>query len=126
MIQFCKEDLYMNFGDRILQLRNQNNVSQPELAAVLHVGRTTISNYETNYSKPDIETLVKIADYFNVSIDYLLGHSNEKYRELENDEQNVLAYYSRLDDEDKNYIKGLMIQLFREKTEQKKSKKIIG
>lgn len=105
----------MDIGNKILNLRNKHNISQPQLASILHVGRTTISNYETNYSRPDIETLINIATYFDVTVDYLLDHSNEKYKLLDNDEQNVLEYYSRLNDEDRNHIKGLMIQLYREK-----------
>jgi transcriptional regulator with XRE-family HTH domain len=52
-------------------------MTQLELASTLGVGKTTISNYETEYSTPDIETLNKLAQHFNVSIDYLLGRTDD-------------------------------------------------
>ncbi len=56
-------------------LREQKNISQTELAKHLGVVRSTICQYEKGNRIPDTETLIKIADYFNVSIDYLLGHN---------------------------------------------------
>lgn len=66
----------MGLGKRLVQLRKANDITQEELGRQIGVGKTTISNYETGYSSPDSETLVKLADYFNVSIDYLLGYSD--------------------------------------------------
>ena len=65
-------------GNRIKQLRTENNLTQKQLADKLHVGKTTISNYETGYSQPDIETQNILADLFDVSVDYLLGRDNTK------------------------------------------------
>ncbi|AWW28351.1 MULTISPECIES: helix-turn-helix domain-containing protein [unclassified Acetobacterium] len=61
---------------RLKTLRQQKNINQAELGKILDVGKTTISNYETGYSVPDLETVVKLADYFNVSTDYLLGRTD--------------------------------------------------
>jgi transcriptional regulator with XRE-family HTH domain len=58
--------------------RKERNVSQIELATFLGVGKTTISNYETGYSTPDNDTLVRIADFFDISTDYLLGRIDKK------------------------------------------------
>lgn len=70
-------------GMRIRQLRNDKNWTQKDLADKLHVGKTTISNYETGYSEPDIETQTVLADLFGVSLDDLNGrkrsYSKEKY-----------------------------------------------
>lgn len=55
----------------IRQLRKENNWTQKQLADKLHVGKSTISNYETGYSEPDIETQSILADLFNVSLDEL-------------------------------------------------------
>ena len=70
-------------GMRIRQLRNDKNWTQKDLANKLHVGKTTISNYETGYSEPDIETQTVLADLFGVSLDDLNGrkrsYSKEKY-----------------------------------------------
>lgn len=65
------------------------NLKQSELAAMLNVGQTTISNWETGYSSPDIESLKKMAYIFKVSVDELLG--DEKAPTVEqNGERSVL------------------------------------
>lgn len=69
-----KNDL-TTLGDKILYLRKQKNIGQKEFALYLHVSVSTISNYENNVHQPDIPTLIKIADYFNISVDYLLGRT---------------------------------------------------
>lgn len=63
-------------GKRITSLRKQRNLSQYELAERLGFSRGKLANYEQGSRQPDYETLIKIADYFNVSTDYLLGKSN--------------------------------------------------
>lgn len=64
-------------GSIIKELRVEKNINQSELGKLIGVGKTTISNYETGYSSPDQETLIKIADFFNVSVDYLLNRSDD-------------------------------------------------
>lgn len=66
------------FPKRLKYLRRLNDITQQELADYLNVGKTTISNYETGYSTPDVETLNKIADFFNTTIDYLLGRTDQR------------------------------------------------
>ena len=68
----------MLFKDRIRQLRKENNLTQTQLANVLNYGCTAISNYESGKNQPSISDLIKIADFFNVSLDYLLGTSDIK------------------------------------------------
>lgn len=63
----------LNIGERITQLRKQNNLSQEELAKKAKVSRTIIGNYERNANTPSIEVLIKLARVFNVSIDFLIG-----------------------------------------------------
>ena len=64
----------MNF--RLKELRKQRQISQLKLALDLNMNQNTISRYETLEREADYETLIRIADYFDVSIDYLLGRSN--------------------------------------------------
>lgn len=66
-------------GGRILQLRTQQHIGQKEFASYLHVSVSTVSNYENNIHQPDVPTLIKIADYFNVSTDYLLNRTQYSY-----------------------------------------------
>lgn len=106
----------MEIGKIIQCLREEANIRQTELAKSLGLGRTTISNYENNYSSPDLETLIQIANFFHVSTDYLLGISSVKNapQNLQEDEAKVLKYYRRLNSESKDYINGEMVKLFRE------------
>lgn len=62
-------------GDRIKSLRENRRVSQIDLAAVLGVSKSTVSMWETGRREPDSAMLVNIAQYFNCSVDYLLGRS---------------------------------------------------
>jgi transcriptional regulator with XRE-family HTH domain len=68
----------MEFGNILSDLRNKAKITQQELANVLGISRGTIGMYEIGKRDPDTETLKKIAQYFNVSIDYLLGNSNNR------------------------------------------------
>lgn len=60
---------------KIRDLRNLSGLSQKELAKNLSIPQNTFSQYETGKRVPDLETLKKIANYFNVTVDYLLGDS---------------------------------------------------
>lgn len=58
---------------RIRELRKAKKVTMKELGNMIGVAESTMSLYETGKRKPDPETLSRLADYFNVSVDYLLG-----------------------------------------------------
>ena len=60
---------------KIRQLRSEQGWTQKQLSEKLHVGKTTVSNYETGYSEPDLEMLNKMAKLFDVSVDCLLGNN---------------------------------------------------
>lgn len=57
------------------ELRQRNDLSQGEIAARIGVARTRYSGYENTGREPDFETLTKIADYYDVSLDYLFGRN---------------------------------------------------
>lgn len=65
------------FGERLLELRKQKRMNQTELAKCLNVSRSAIAMYECGDRMPSYEVLEAIADYFNVSIAYLLGKEKE-------------------------------------------------
>ena len=67
-----------SFGERLKQLRKEHNLTQEALAEKLLTVRSTINKYEKNTRKPEYETLIKIADLFNTTTDYLLGRTNKK------------------------------------------------
>ena len=66
----------MKFNDKLTALRKQKGMSQEQLAELLGVSRQAVSRWECGASCPDITLLPIIADYFNVSIDYLLERTD--------------------------------------------------
>ena len=68
----------MSRGDfvRLKQIRKSKGISQLKMAMDLNTNQNTISRYETGEREPGINELIKIADYFNVSIDYLLERTD--------------------------------------------------
>ncbi len=66
------------FGERLRQLRKEAGFRQDELASSLNFARATISYYETGTRIPDIQKICIIADFFNVSVDYILGRTDMK------------------------------------------------
>lgn len=72
----------MVFGNRLKELRQQKGLTQADLANLLNLGPTAISNYEANRNEPTFEKLLQLAEYFEVSCDYLLGKS-DKYLPVE-------------------------------------------
>lgn len=61
---------------RLKELREKNNISQLKLAMELGLNQNSISRYETGVREADYNTLILFADYFNVSIDYLLERTD--------------------------------------------------
>ena len=80
----------MNFPERLRQLRKSANISQQTLGNAMNVTKVSISGYETGNRKPDTDTLQKLADYFDVSTDYLLGRSEAK--------ETRASYHSKVSD----------------------------
>ena len=68
----------IKFNIRLKELRIEKGETQKDLARCLEVGRTTISEYESGKIVPKQEGLLRIANHFNVSVDYLTGVSNER------------------------------------------------
>lgn len=63
----------MDLGERLKSLRKEQKMTQQELGSIIHVSKVSISGYENGNRSPDITTLLLIADYFEVTTDYLLG-----------------------------------------------------
>lgn len=68
----------MNLADKIRELRIEKNLTQADLAKVLNVSRTTIANYENGNRSPSMDLLLQLADFFQVTTDFLLGRTNIK------------------------------------------------
>ena len=65
-----------SFGERLQYLRSTHELSQAELADTLEISKSAISMYENNRREPDFLTLGKLADYFQVDMNFLLGHTS--------------------------------------------------
>lgn len=95
-----------DFAVRLRQLRRERGLRQIDLAVHLGIAQTTIANYEQHARFPDEERLIKLAHYFEVSLDYLLGRSDVSIS------PNHLALYSALVRPDASTLSSLALQYF--------------
>ena len=63
----------MNFSENLKSLRKTNKIDQKELAKVINVSAKTVSHWETGYTEPSISQLILLANYFDVTVDELIG-----------------------------------------------------
>ena len=100
MIKFTVEVLSMqNFSNRLISLRKERGLTQEDLANLIHKKRSTVSGYETEGKEPDLDTVCWLANYFDVSTDYLLGYSDERNHVEQvffNDKVNFERHYKNL------------------------------
>ncbi|MCR3760294.1 helix-turn-helix transcriptional regulator [Clostridium felsineum] len=121
-------------GKRIKQLRESLNISQLDLSKYLNISNTTLSQYENGKRIPSDEIKSKLADYFNVSLDYLLGRTEEpnpinipqeykdKYKVTSRDKKQYIEHMKKaneaffmndeFDEEDKKEILDTMNEIF--------------
>ena len=92
----------MQFGDILRQLIDDNNLTQKQLGKELNIAPTTIGNYVRNIREPDYSTLKMIADFFNVSTDFLLNNHTEQ--KFDCDENCLLNIYNSLNIEYKKIL----------------------
>jgi len=67
-----------SFGQRLLELRKHRNLKQRELAELMGISLRAWQYYESGEKRPDYEGLLKLADFFEVSLDYITGKTDEK------------------------------------------------
>ena len=78
-VQFAKKGWlhFMNmFSVRLKALRKDRKETQDDIARLLHVGRTTVGEYERGNIRPPMDKMKVLADHFEVSVDYLMGNTN--------------------------------------------------
>ncbi len=103
----------MNFGERLEYLIEERELTQRQVSNDLHIAPTTLNGYIKGNREPDYGTLIRIAEYFEVTIDYLLGVANVRryaddpmdvregdlvgiYRSLQPEKQNLLIDQAHL------------------------------
>lgn len=82
----------MNIGEQINNLRKQHGLSQDDFANLFHVSRQTVSNWENSKSYPDLEMIIKISDYFKISVDELLKNDVQTVKRIDNEKKAKKKY----------------------------------
>lgn len=83
--------------NRIKDLREDADMRQIDLANAVGIDQRTISNYETGKTSPDSFALIKLADYFNVSIDYLVGRTDYNAFSKQEKDEYLKEIYNELE-----------------------------
>ena len=89
----------VEFSMRLQHLIEEADITQKELSIELHLAPTTLNGYVNSYREPDFSTLVRLARYFDVTTDYLLGISDLRQNisaDLNPEENNLLHIYRNL------------------------------
>ena len=68
----------MNYNERIRNLREDAHISQQKIASLLHIGQRTYSDYESGKTRIPLDSLLILAKFYNVSVDYISGASDIK------------------------------------------------
>ena len=104
--------------ENLKHLRSVSGISQKTLAENIGICQQSINKYENHNIEPDIATLIRISDYFNVSIDYLVGHSSSPLPpssgtdQLTLEESLILSKYRALSEKQKKVIQLLLNDYF--------------
>ena len=70
----------MSFSDRIIQLKNERKLLQKDIASSIGLSLRACQYYEKGQKEPTLSVLLRLADYFDVSLDYLVGRSDDPAR----------------------------------------------
>lgn len=105
----------MEFSERLKELRKQAHLTQVELASKLGIVQSSYADWERGKKKPTQDNLVKIAQVLNVSVDYLVGNSEEKADELDNIELLFRMNSKGLTEEEKEVFRKELIDFMEER-----------
>ncbi|MDF2713109.1 MAG: Xre family transcriptional regulator [Paenibacillus sp.] len=110
-------------GDRIAYLREKRSLTQEELSIKLGISRAALSHYETNRRQPDYETLRNIANFFDISLDYLLGRTKDPQTVLDHD---IREFVDSLELSDENILEKFMLTVDGRKLTPEEAKRFIA
>lgn len=129
----------IGFSETLKELMAKRNMSQPELADILGVSRVSISKYQNGKAFPDYAALVKIAEVFNVTTDYLLGrkdaekHFFDKTVDLGEEQlmmdnflketEALMRSKGKISEDKLSHVREFMKFVFKEELEEEKKKK---
>jgi transcriptional regulator with XRE-family HTH domain len=99
---------------RLLELRNEKNLSQRDMAKILNISQGTYNNWENQNTQPSIEQLIFLAKFFGVSVDYLIGNSDDlgiiNYNEVSGENNKILRLLSTATPQLKNAIISILTE----------------
>ena len=112
-------------GDTLKRLRNMKNITSEELCTQIGIKSGSYRNYERNDRKPDYETLIKLADFYDVTTDYLLGRPDAKPPadpveefvdkvQMKEQEQIILKKWLALDEKQRRVVFDFMVDIVHE------------
>lgn len=112
-------------GDTLKRLRNMKNITSEELCTQIGIKSGSYRNYERNDRKPDYETLIKLADFYGVTTDYLLGRPDAKPPadpveefvdkvQMKEQEQIILKKWLALDEKQRRVVFDFMVDIVHE------------
>ena len=107
--------LKMEFSERLKNLRKKVGLTQVDVAGKLGISQQAYASWERGVKKPTQENLVKIAQILNVSVDYLVGNSEEKADKLNNIEFLFRMNSKGLTKEEKEIFKKELIEFMEER-----------
>ena len=112
----------MEFSERLKDLRKQAGLTQVDVAEKLGISQPAYASWERGVKKPTQDNLVKIAQILNVSVDYLVGNSEERIDELDNIELLFRMNSKGLTEEEKEILKKELIEFMEERKKNFKNK----
>lgn len=107
----------MNMGERLRELRLRRKISQEEVARHIGITRSAYSHYEINNRQPVYETLIKLAAYFDVSLDYIIGGNPSKSKGeqvITPDNREILSLFQHMSQEQRKRSISLITDLIRQ------------
>lgn len=101
---------------KLKELRIKHKTKPEELAKLLCISIQAYYKYENGTNEPNIDNLLKLADYYNVTVDYLLGREfKDEIGYLTNDQKNVVFVLKQLNDKQLNELLSTAVRLLNEK-----------
>ena len=98
------------------ELRARVGVSQQTLASVLGVSQQAVNKYENHNAEPDIKTLIAMADFFDTSVDYLIGRTDKEGNSVNASRYSILvSEYKRLTEKEKQCVNAVIETFIKQK-----------
>jgi transcriptional regulator with XRE-family HTH domain len=117
IIYYIRVDILLK---NLKKLRFEKNLSQQQLASEIKVSQQSINKYENHETEPNLATLVMLADYFDTSVDYLIGRTDIRHKiepvkeyDLNEKEQTLFNYYRQLSKDKKECLAAVAKNMLR-------------